>query len=48
MSELIWFIRTSWAYQGCDRGSGRWKARRIFALKIIPSYRSFRRLSAND
>lgn len=32
----LWFVRMSWAYLGCNRGSGRWSARAKYLRGIVP------------
>lgn len=36
LEGALWFIRESWPYLGCDKGAGRWRARRRYFLGIIP------------
>ena len=45
---MIWFLRNSWSYLGCNSGSGRWRARWRLLTKGPAAYRSFRRAKARD
>jgi hypothetical protein len=45
---VLWFIWRSWSYLGCDRGTGRWAARREYLVGIIPAAVRFVRSSWND
>lgn len=35
MANAVWFIWRSWSYLGCDRGTGRWRARRDYLRGIV-------------
>lgn len=41
--DLVWFLLNSWGYLGCDRGAGRWGARRHYFRKIVPASAHFLR-----
>lgn len=30
LRDAFWFARHSWPYLGCDKGNGRWRARRRY------------------
>lgn len=34
LADGLMFLRESWKYLGCDRGSGRWRARRRYFAGI--------------
>jgi len=36
VKAAAWFVRNSWFYLGCDRGTGRWKMRRKYFWEIVP------------
>lgn len=43
---LTWFARESWRYLGCERGTGRWRARYRFFCNGWSSYQNWRHLTA--
>ncbi len=45
---MWWFIRESWKYLGCDRGTNRWRARRQFIANGWRAYTWWRRRCALD
>lgn len=46
--DVIWFVRRSWAYLGCDAGTGRWRARRRYAMGLVPAGCRFVAASRRD
>lgn len=42
MRDLWWFLYHSWFYLGCDKGSGRWKARFHYLRDVASTYGKFR------
>jgi len=48
MGALFWFLRSSWSYLGCDRGAGRWRARRTYLAGLVPAAVKFMRLTRAD
>lgn len=45
---LAWFVWTSWRYLGCDRGTGRWAARRLYVAGLPGAARTFLAFLAAD
>lgn len=48
LADLVWFLLHSWSYLGCDRGTGRWDARRMYFQKIVPTSITYLRLRSAD
>lgn len=46
--DLLWFLRKSWHYLGCDQGSGRWRARRRYLTGLPGAWRKFHRAAVQD
>lgn len=46
--DLVWFARKSWGFLGCDRGTGRWDARRHYVTRLLPATKSFLKATRRD
>lgn len=39
--SFVWFAIKSWSYLGCNRGTGRWEARRRWLTGLRPAWTRF-------
>lgn len=45
---VLWFVWASWSFLGCDRGAGRWRARRRYARGLLPTLLRYLRMRRED